>query len=402
MSCQLKKREPLLFMNRTITPGSLISMKEAQRLILSTCKSQPRSKLQSVMKSAGLILADQVVAPRSVPPVPLAGIDGVAVRSRDTKGASADDPKEVPGTPVNLGLPLPDGKNAIVPYDKLRQTEDSRFQVESPVSQWEQVIAKGSDVLKDQVIFQRDHLLTPYDCAALSHFGVKSVLVKTWKIGIIATGDEIVPAKKDPGPGEIVDSNTSMISGYLQGFGVAIEVFPITPDDSNLISARVLSACDSCDLVLVFGGTSAGTKDTTVRAFSDAGTLLFHGVAIEPGGTVSCGKVLDKPVFGIPGNPASCLISFFQFVFPLLKSWGIPIPPKKHVIGELSTDIIQTGKCDRFFLVKTRYDDGIIRIIPLEWRFGYSPGIEADGILHLPDWSGGYHAGEKVQVTLIR
>lgn len=389
-------------MNSTNNPRSLIAMKEAQRLILSSCKNQPRIKLQSVTKSAGLILADQIMAPRSVPPVPLAGSDGVAVRSRDTKGASDDDPKEVTGTPVNIGLPMPDGKNAIVPHDKLQATADSRFLVSSPVNPWEQVVAKGSDVQKDQVIYQRDHLLTPYDCAALSHFGVKNVLVKNWKIGIIATGDEIIPVKKDPGPGEVVDSNTSMISGYLQGFGVVIEVFPITPDDPNLIAERILSACDSCDLVLIFGGTSAGSKDTTVRALTDIGTLLFHGVKIEPGQSVSCGKVQEKPVFGIPGNPVACLISFFQFVFPLLKSWGVPIPPKKHVIGDMSTDIIQSETCDRFFLVKTPYDNGIIRIIPLEWRFGYSAGIEADGILHLPDWSGGYHAGEKVQVTLIR
>lgn len=389
-------------MNSTSNPGSLIPMKEAQRLILSSCKNQPRIKLQSVTKSAGLILADQVVAPRSVPTVPLAGSDGVAVRSRDTKGASDDNPREVTGTPVNIGLPIPEGMNAIVPHDKLQAIGESRFLISNPVNPWEQVVAKGSDVQKEQVIFQRDHLLTPYDCAALSHFGVKNVLVKNWKIGIIATGDEIIPVKKEPGPGERVDSNTSMISGYLQGFGVVIEVFPITPDDPNLIAERILSACDSCDLVLVFGGTSAGSKDTTVRAFSDIGTLLFHGVKIEPGRSVSCGKVQEKPVFGIPGNPVACLISFFQFVFPLLKSWGVPIPPKKHVIGDISMDIIQSERCDRFFLVMTPYDNGIIRIIPLEWRFGYSPGIEAEGILHLPDWSGGYRTGEKVQVTLIR
>ncbi len=350
----------------------------------------------------GHILADPVYVSRTIPPVHLAGIDGVALKSKETKGASKEHPREVTGISVNMGLPMPDDYDTIISHEQIRKTEKNQYLISKPVSPRQHIIPKGSEAEKGQVIMQADHMLTPYDIAALLHFGVKDVPVKHWKVGMIATGDEIIPSKKEPQPGEIVDTNTVMISGYLQGFGVLTEVFPITPDDPDLIASRILSACDNCDIVLVFGGTSTGTKDYSVDAIEKAGKLLFHGVAMEPGKPVLCGSVMGKPVLGMPGSPAACLLSFFQFVFPLLKSWGVPIPPKKHIMGEISMDVVPFQGYDLFYLVRTRFEDGIIRIIPLEWEFGYLTGITADGILHLPEWSNGYRKGERVQITLIR
>ena len=350
----------------------------------------------------GHMLADPVHVFRTIPPVNLAGIDGVALKSKETKGASKEHPREVTGISVNIGLPMPDDYDTIISHEQIRKAEKNQYLISKPVSPRQHIIPKGSEAEKNQIIMQADHMLTPYDIAALFHFGVKDVPVKHWKVGMIATGDEIIPSKKEPQPGEIVDTNTVMISGYLQAFGVLTEVFPITPDEPDLIASRIRAACDNCDIVLVFGGTSAGTKDYSVDAIEKAGNLLFHGVAMEPGKPVLCGSVMGKPVLGMPGSPAACLLSFFQFVFPLLKSWGVPIPPKKHIMGEISMDVVPFHGYDLFYLVRTRYEDGIIRIIPLEWEFGYMTGITADGILHLPEWSNGYRKGERVQITLIR
>ena len=389
-------------MPRMIPPDSLISMKEAQKLVLSSFQYNPQSRITPVRNALGHILADPVHVSRTIPPVHLAGIDGVDLKSKETKGASKAHPREVTGISVNMGLPMPDDYDTIISHEQIRKTEKNQYLISKPVSPRQHIIPKGSEAEKGQVIMQADHMLTPYDIATLLHFGVKDVPVKHWKVGMIATGDEIIPSKKEPQPGEIVDTNTVMISGYLQGFGVLTEVFPITPDDPDLIASRILSACDNCDIVLVFGGTSTGTKDYSVDAIEKAGKLLFHGVAMEPGKPVLCGSVMGKPVLGMPGSPAACLLSFFQFVFPLLKSWGVPIPPKKHIMGEISMDVVPFQGYDLFYLVRTRFEDGIIRIIPLEWEFGYLTGITADGILHLPEWSNGYRKGERVQITLIR
>ncbi|ABD41750.1 molybdopterin binding domain [Methanospirillum hungatei JF-1] len=389
-------------MPRIISPDSLISMKEAQKLILSSFKNQTKSRFIPVKNALGYTLADPVSIFRTIPPVTLAGMDGIALKSKETRGASNEHLREVSGISVNIGLPVPDDYDTIISPEEVRKTEKGQYLISKPISPRQHIIPKGSEAEKGQIIMQADHVLTPYDIAALIHFGVKDVAVRHWKVGMIATGDEIIPSKKEPHPGEIVDTNTIMISGYLQGFGVLTEGFPITPDEPDLIASRILSACDTCDIVLVLGGTSAGTKDYSVDAIEKAGNLLFHGVAMEPGKPVLCGSVMGKPVLGMPGSPAACLLSFFQFVFPLLKSWGVPIPPKKHVIGEITRDIEPFFGYDLFYLVRTRYEDGVIRIFPLEWEFGYITGISADGILHLPEWSNGYRKGERVQISLIR
>jgi len=377
-------------------------MKEAQKSILSSFHQVLRTKIIPVKEARGYILAEPVLSQRTIPPLPLAGIDGTAVHSKQTKRASKEHPREIECVKVNIGLPMPEGYDAVLQDEETEVLNQEQCIVVSPVPSHYNVIKKGSDTVKGQVIIQKDHCLIPYDIATLSHFGVKTVKVKQWKIGLIATGDEIIPLKKDPLPGQITDTNTLMISEYLKEYKANTELYPITPDDPDLISRQITAACENCDMVLVFGGSSDGTRDYTVDAIKKSGTMIFHGVAMYPGTSVSCGSVLEKPVFGIPGQAIASLITFFNLVFPLLKSWGVPIRAKKHIIGEITEDILPYNQFDMFHLVSARYADGKIRIFPLELNFGHMTGMAADGILHLPPWSNGYRKGERVQVLLIR
>lgn len=382
--------------------GSLISMKEAQKTILSSFHHVSQTKIIPVKDAKGHVLAESVLSQRTIPPVPLAGIDGIAVRSKQTKGASPEDPREIEYVRVNVGLPMPEGFDAVVTEDVVRMSGPDRGYILTPVAPHLQVIKKGAEVTKGQVVIQSDQRLIPYDIATLSHFGIRNVKVKKWKIGLIATGDEIVPLKKDPLPGQIADTNTIMISEYLRDFQVLTDLYPIIPDDPDLIAAQISTACDNSDMVLVFGGSSKGSKDCTFDAIKKSGSVLFHGVAMHPGTTVSCGIVNEKPVFGMPGQAIASLIAFFNLVLPLLKSWDVPIPGKKHVFGEITEDILPCNQFDLFHLITIRYTDGKIRIIPIPWEFGHMTGMAADGILHLPQWSNGFRKGEMVQVLLLR
>ncbi|MDD1723608.1 MAG: molybdopterin molybdotransferase MoeA [Methanospirillum sp.] len=389
-------------MPRILSPENLIPMKEAQKLILSSFYYQPKTRNIPVKNAAGLILAEPVLSQRTIPPAPLAGPDGIAVKSRDTKGVSIENPREIEAIRVNTGLPLPAGYDAVIPVEEFHAGENGGYIISSSVSPQQNTVPKGADVIKDQEIVEAGHLLTSYDVAALAGFGIRNVMVKSWKIGLIATGDEVIPLKKEPLPGQIVDTNTMMISGYLNGYGVLTEVFPIIPDDPEIIGSQLNAACESCDMVLLFGGSSAGSKDYTVDGIEKSGKLLFHGVAMGPGKPVSCGLIQGKPVIGMPGPAIACLITFYQLVFPLLKSWGVPIPPKKNIIGEVTMDLLPFNGFDIFHLTVVRYECGKIYIVPLERRFGQSMGIRADAILHIARGSSGYRKGEKVQVTLIR
>lgn len=389
-------------MPRILQIDTLISMKEAQKCILSSFHHIPQSRIMPVKDARGYISAEPLLSHRTIPPVPLAGIDGVAIRSKQTRGASENTPREIEGIKVNIGLPIPDGFDAVVPEEDAQIMGSDHYTIHTPIVPLHNVIKKGTEAEIGQMIIQKDQYLIPYDIATLSHFGIRTVKVKKWKIGLIATGDEIVPLKKDPLPGQITDTNTIMISEYIRDYHVLSELYPITPDDPDLIAAQITAACENCDMVLVFGGSSDGSKDYTVDAIERSGTVLFHGVAMYPGTTASCGLVREKPVFGMPGQVISCLITFFNLVFPLLKSWGVPIPAKKHIFGEITEDILPRNQYDLFHLVSTRYVDGKIRIFPLPWDFGHMTGMAADGILHLPQWSNGFQKGERVQVILIR
>lgn len=389
-------------MPRILSLENLIPMKEAQKVILSSFVYQSKSRIIPVKNAAGHILAERVLSQRTIPPVTLAGPDGIAVKSKDTKGVSEENPREIDAVRVNTGLPLPAGYDAVIPVEEVKTGGNGGYIINGSVFPQQNTIPKGADATKGQEIVEAGHLLTPYDVAALAGFGIRNVPVKSWKIGLIATGDEVIPLKKEPLPGQIVDTNTMMISGYLQGYGVLTEVFPIIPDDPEIISSQLNAACENCDMVLLFGGSSAGSKDYTVDAIERSGKLLFHGVAMGPGKPVSCGMIQGKPVIGMPGPAIASLIAFYQLVFPLLKSWGVPIPPKKNVIGEITTDILPFNEFDIFHFATIRYENGKICIVPLERRFGQSMGIRADAILHIARGSSGYRKGEKVQVTLIR
>ena len=389
-------------MQRILPYNKLISLKEAQKIILSSFQYQPKSRIIPVKNAMGHILAEPVLSQRTVPPIPLAGLDGIAVKNKDTKGASHKNPLEIDGINVSTGLPMPDGYNAVIPIEEVQMIDNERYIIRTAVSHLQNTVPKGTDAIKGQTIVQPGHFLIPYDIAALSNFGVRNVWVKSWKIGLIATGDEVIPIKNEPLPGQIVDTNTMMISGYLHEYGVLTEIYPITPDDPDIISSRLIPACKNCDMVLLFGGSSAGSKDYTTNAIEKSGDLLFHGVAIGPGKPVLCGYVQGKPVFGMPGAPIASLITLFLLVFPLLKSWGVPIPPKKNVIGEITEDVLPFNGFDIFHMVTITYDDGKTCINPMKRQFGQSIGMKADAILHIPGGSKGFKKGDKVQVTRIR
>lgn len=389
-------------MPRILSQDHLISMKDAQKIILSSFQYRPKSRTISIKDAKGKILAEPVRSQRTMPPVPLAGPDGIAVKSNDTQGASPENPLKIDGIKVNTGLPMPVGYDAVIPIEEVKVAENGRYQIINSVLPFQNMVTQGKDVVEGQEIIQSGHYLIPYDIAALSNYGIRNVSVKNWKVGMIATGDEIVPIAKEPIPGQIVDTNTLMISGYLHEYGVETETYPITPDNPDIIASRITGACEECDLVLLFGGSSAGSKDFTVDAIEKTGDLLFHGVSMGPGKPVSCGLVQGKPVIGMPGPAIASLITFYQLVFPLLKSWGVPIPAKKVVVGEITENVVPFEGWDVFSLANVRYDEGKISIVPMERRFGPSGGMRADAILHIPRGSKGFQQGEKVPVTLIR
>ncbi|HWQ66477.1 MAG TPA: molybdopterin-binding protein [Methanospirillum sp.] len=372
----------------------------AKKIVLGSFQAPDNSVCIPVSEACGRILAEPVYSNRTNPPVVLSGPDGIAVKSGETIGAGPDNRIELNAPRVNTGMPMPEGFDAVIQVEEVIEVSENRYRIHTPVSPFQNTIPCGVDMVKGDVVLDKGHHIIPFDIGALLTYGVRDVMVKDWRIGLIATGDEVVPPNKIPLPGQIIDSNSSMIGAYLKQYGITPVFFPIVPDDPASMAQELQNISKTCDMVLIFGGSSAGSKDYTVDALEESGTLLFHGVGMAPGKPVSLAQVNGKPVIGMPGPSIGSLTALHVLLYPLLRQWGVPIPPDTYVRGELTESIASFDGFDMFLMMHVHQNDGKTRITPVERKFGQMMGVRADAVLHVG--SASYAEGQEVEVRMIR
>lgn len=385
---------------KCINPN-LMPFVEAKKIILTSFTAPENRIMVPVPDACGCVLAEPVCSKRTNPPLRLGGPDGIAVRSEETAGAGKDTGIELEAPRVNTGMPLPEGFDAVIAIEEVEKVAENRYRIHAPVSQYENTIPRGFDIEEGGLIMDCGHFITPFDIGALLNGGITEIPVKNWKIGLIATGDEIISPYEDPLPGQIVNTNSYIFAAYLKQYGVMPVMYPISPDDHDLIAQELQKALDECDMVLIFGGSSAGSKDFTVDALKNSGELLIHGVAMGPGKPVSVARVNGKPAFGMPGPSISARAVFHELVCPLLIQWGVPVIPDTVVRGVLAKDIPVMGMADRFMMARVVKKDGETSIVPMPRPYGYMPGVRADAILHVSGNSP-VQSGDEVEVSLLR
>nr|WP_281069296.1 molybdenum cofactor synthesis domain-containing protein [Methanomicrobium sp. W14] len=376
--------------------------KEAKRIILSSFKKPDNMVLLSVPDACGCISAEPVYSKRTNPPLLLAGPDGIAVKSAETKKAGEDKPVEIEAPRVNTGMPMPEGFDADIAIEEVTKVAENIYRVHTPVSAYENTIPMGSDIKEGDMILDKGHIITPLDIGALLTYGITEIFVKEWKVGLIATGDEIISPYETPMPGQIVNSNSYIFAAYLKQYKVTPVLYPIIHDNRDAIAEGLKKALGECDMVLVFGGSSAGSKDFTVDALEESGEILYHGVAMGPGKPVTLARVNEKPALGMPGPSVSSRTAFHELVCPLMKQWGVPVTPDTTVRGVLTQDIPAFGNFDLFMMVKVAEKDGKTLITPLPRAFGQMNGVRADGILHKKSGTGALSAGDEAEVQMLR
>ena len=181
------------------------------------------------------------------------------------------------------------------------------------------MIYRGDDVKPGKTVLKKGKILETQDIGALAAMGITSVSVKRkLRVGVISTGDELVPVEEVPKQGQIRDVNTSMLLSAVSEAGAEAVSFGIIRDEFDLLDQAVAKAVESCDMVLISGGSSVGTKDATCRVIEKNGTLLFHGIAMKPGKPTILGQVGQVPVFGLPGHPVAAMFVMKLYVVPLL------------------------------------------------------------------------------------
>jgi putative molybdopterin biosynthesis protein len=279
----------------------LRSLDEALALLTTSFAVPRRTEKVPIMQAAGRVVAEPIFAKYSVPAVNISAMDGIAVRSRDTIGASDRNPVTLKHCArVNTGNIIPPEFDAVIMIEDVWES-GSRFQVRRAAVPWQHVRPAGEDIKENKLVLPRGHLIRPFDIGALVTYGITSIEVLAVNVGIIPTGSELVPLGVRPGPGQVVESNTVMAQVFLSQMGAHCTRLPIVQDDPDLIRESIRTAIRENDVVLISAGSSAGTRDFTESVIRSLGELIFHGVAVKPGKPVMLGKIDGKPVLGLPG-----------------------------------------------------------------------------------------------------
>ncbi len=359
----------------------------------------------------GRVTASAVWAVRSSPDYDAAAMDGIAVRAADTYGASESTPLLLPADAfevVDTGDPMPSGTDAVVMREDVHHTgagADAKAELRSAIAPWTHVRSIGEDVAATELLLPAGHRLRPFDLAAAAAAGVTELEVRRApRVAVVPTGDEIRPVGTPVRPGEILDTNSLMLAGQAQLLGAEVTVTPIVPDRPELIARAVREAAETSDLVVVLAGSSAGRDDWTAQVVAEAGLLAVHGVAVRPGHPVVLGVVDRTPVLGAPGYPVSAALTFDIFAAPLLAELeGVAPVRRPTTTARLARKLASPGGADDWVRVRLGRVAGQVVATPLPRGAGVLTSlVRADGLLVVPAGLEGHHAGDVVEVELLR
>ncbi len=367
----------------------------------------PRTETIPVPDSGGRITAGAVYARICAPHYPACAMDGIAVTAADTFGASDTTPVSLAPEQyavVDTGDPLPEGRDAVIMVEEVVFAEGQAV-IRQAAAPWQHVRQIGEDICAGEMILASHTTISPAAIGAMLAAGVLEVeMLARPVVGIIPTGDEVVPPTADPGPGDVMEFNSSIFSAMLHQWGAMPRVYPIVPDRAEAIRAALEGALEQCDMVLLNAGSSAGREDYAASVIGQVGEVFCHGLAIQPGKPAILGHQASKPILGVPGYPVSGIIVIEQLLRPLVDLWlgrGPELPAQAQAV--LSRRVVSSLKYQEFVRVRLGQVGGRLVAAPLARGSGMvSSFMKADGILEIPQGSEGLEAGTEVSVRLLR
>ena len=398
---------------------------EAKEIILNSLKSILPDERVPIALALGRTLAADVIAEEYVPDFNRSSVDGYAVIAADTFGCGEAVPAMLrlagavemgvrPSVSLSCGecayVPtggeIPAGADAMVMIEFVEDCGDEYRYITKPTAPGAHMVYKGDDIRPGKTVLKAGRLLGAQDIGVLAALGYESVPVRQKpKVGIIATGDELIRINQTPGGGQVRDINSHALQAGVQAAGAEPVMYGICPDDYEALRAAVKQAVPECDLLLISGGSSAGVKDNTrqiIDGFGDGGVLL-HGIAIKPGKPTIYGLIGGKPVFGLPGHPASALFIFRLFVHPLiLAMMGAQEPAAKRARALLAANLPSNHGREEYVSVRLVCAGSELCAVPVYGKSGMiSVLADADGYVRIDRDCEGLAAGTAVDVLLL-
>jgi molybdopterin molybdotransferase len=315
----------------------VIPLEEARGRVLAGCPAAA-PVVAPIEDALGLVLAEEVTSPSPVPPFANTAMDGYAVQAADLVGATPDEPVRLqvigtlaagsaPTTPVGpgqalrimTGAPFPPGADSVAIVETTRAAGD-QVEILSPVASGAHVRPAGQDLAQGQAVFPPGTVIGPGHVGVLASIGREKVtVVPAPVVGVLSTGDELVEAGAPLQPGQIRDSNRRTLIGLLRRDGFGVVDLGIARDDEADIRAKLDEGVERCDAVLTSGGVSMGDYDYIKKILNELAEMAWMQVAIRPAKPFAFGQIGGKPIFGLPGNPVSSMVSYELLARPGLR-----------------------------------------------------------------------------------
>lgn len=386
-------------------------LEEAREKYLELLKNNGFSYKTEIIPAAlsfGRVSARAHYAKICSPHYNASSMDGIAVNSEDTYGATEREPAVLSRdsfTPVDTGDPLPEGKDAVIMIEDVIFTDDGCAKIYSAARPFMNVRQIGEDICMGDMLIPSFSEITPTLAGALLAGGnINAEVIKKPVFGIIPTGDEIVSPKEKPEKGEILEFNSTVFSGMLSSFGAEGKIYPIIPDKKELIKATLEKAVSECDAVLILAGSSAGRDDYTCDIIKSLGSVLVHGIAVKPGKPAVLGAVGSVPVIGLPGYPVSAVVIMNEIVRYVADGWyNRGKSSVRKVKAKLGKKVVSSLKYEEFIRVTLGKVADTIAAVPISGGAGVITSFtKADGILRVPQNLEGINAGEEVEIELLK
>jgi molybdopterin molybdotransferase len=409
----------------------LLPPQQALQTLLDNLPVQIEPEEVQAEDALGRVTAEDVVAPHPLPSFARSTVDGYTVRAADTHGASESLPAylqiagEVPmgAAPdfsmaagqcalIHTGGMLPGGADAVVMVEHTQSVREDEVEVLRAVAAGDNVVKVGEDVAEGEQVIPAGTRLRPAEIGGLMALGVNRVPVaRRPKVGILSTGDEVVPPEAEIGPGQVRDVNSYTLGALVEQAGGAAVRYGIIPDREADLRSSTRRALAECDLVVITAGSSASARDLTSQVINELGPpgVLVHGVDVRPGKPTILAICRDaasgraRPVIGLPGNPVSALVIAGLFVVPVIGAlMGLKARPRPSVPARLALNLASQAGREDWVPVQLLREAGGYRAEPI---FGKSNLIftlaRADGLLRIPPDATGLDAGEVVEVFLF-
>ena len=406
----------------------MIPLSEAQQYVLSKCTPLPAEHAPS-FEALGLITAEPIESTEHIPPFDNTAVDGYAVIAADTADAPVTlrvagaiaagerpDVEVTGGTAVRImtGAPMPAGADAVVMVENTERaggTDDAAgaetVRILEGVASGSAVRRAGEDMQPDQTVFESGTLLQPGHIGVLATLGITSIKAhRRPVVGVMSTGDELVEGPQALEPGQIRDSNRHTLLSLVTQAGCDAVDLGLIRDDEDAVEAALRSGAASCDALITSGGVSMGDFDFVKMVLKRIADMRWMQIAIKPAKPMAFGTLDGTPIFGLPGNPVSSMVSFELFARPGLRLMrGVPLEAahRPRVMGTADEAMRRgTDGKTHFARVEVRWEDGqaFFRSAGGQGSHQLSAMAAAQGLAVLPDGPG-VDAGDQAELLLL-